>query len=246
MVAEQRVVADGAELARAGAELVRNAAHKAVAERGTCTIALSGGSTPRLMFQLLAAPPMRDEMPWTAIQVYWGDERCVGPDDAQSNFRMARETLLDKVPIPSDHIHRMRGEEPAAEAAAAYEAELRASFNVGEGELPHLDLVLLGMGPDGHTASLFPDTNAASITDRLVAAPYVPHLKAYRLTLTLPVLNAAREVLFLVGGADKAGTVRAVFDAMPGGDPAYPASLVHPQEGTLYWLLDKAAASMLG
>ena len=135
MAVERQVVPDGMALARAGAKLVQDVARQAVAERGVFTVALAGGSTPRALYDLLASPPWRDEIAWAAVQVYWGDERCVGPDDAQSNYRMARETLLDKVPIPAHNIHRMRGEEPHAEAAAtAYEAELRSAFELSEGE----------------------------------------------------------------------------------------------------------------
>jgi 6-phosphogluconolactonase len=237
-----QVVDDAAALARAGADLVSGAARQAVAERGRFHIALSGGSTPRALYALLAAPPFAGQLPWPQVEVWWGDERCVPPDDAQSNYRMAREALLTHVSIPAHNVHRLHGEDADPEAAAAaYAAELRASFHLGEGELPRLDLVLLGMGPDGHTASLFPDTTAARIVDRLVAAPFVPHLAAHRLTLTLPVLNAARRAVFLVAGADKTQTLHAVLAAGPSGDPALPASLIHPTAGTLLWLVDRAA-----
>jgi 6-phosphogluconolactonase len=275
------IVEDAAALARRGAELVVEAAREAIAERGTFSLALSGGSTPRALYTLLAEPPFAGQVAWAQVEVWWGDERCVSPDDPQSNYRMAREALLSKVPIPAENVHRMRGEDPdPAAAAAAYEAELHAAFALEAGALPRLDLVLLGMGPDGHTASLFPDTTAVRIADRLVAVPFVPHLNAYRLTLTLAVLNAARRVLFLVAGADKAATLRAVLEAgrpagsplgIPrwgaaddearghhtrggttnvrgkgrggeAGDPALPASLIHPHDGTLLWLVDRAAA----
>lgn len=238
---EVRVVTDAAEVARAGADLVVEAARQAIAERGRFTIALSGGSTPRALYTLLATPAYRQEVDWGRVEVFWGDERCVPPDDAQSNYRMARETLLDTVPIPAGQVHRIQGEDDPGAAAETYAAELRAAFGTAAGQWPRLDLVLLGMGPDGHTASLFPDTDAARIADRLVAAPFVPHLNAHRITLTLPVLNAARLVVFLAGGADKQAMLRTVRAAGTTGDPALPSSLVHPTPGTLLWLVDRAA-----
>ena len=234
----------GQDVAREAAELFvrRNQAAKA---SGRFTVALSGGSTPRAFHSLLAAPPYRDQVDWSITQFYWGDERCVAPDDPESNFRMARETLLDNVPLRDAQIHRIHSEldDPAA-AAKLYEDELRQEFALSGGTLPRIDLVFLGIGPDGHTASLFPHTAALSVRDRLVVANYVPKLSTWRITLTAPVLNAATTVAFLVAGADKADALSAVLDGPP--DPEqYPSQMIAPTTGDLLWVVDDAAAARL-
>ena len=218
---------------------------EAIGARGRFVVALSGGSTPKALLRLLALPPYRDTLDWGRIHVAWGDERCVPPNDAQSNYRMAREALLAHVPIPAGNIHRMPAENPDHEAAANdYAATLRSLFGLGEGEMPRFDLIHLGLGTEGHTASLFPGSPALRERERLVAAPWVEKLDAYRITLTPPVLNAAREVQFLVAGAEKAAIVRQILRA-PRNPDELPAQVVAPTDGQLVWLLDAAAAQEL-
>lgn len=209
------------------------------------TIALSGGSTPRAFHSALVAPPYRDQVDWGSLEFFWGDERFVPPDDPESNYRMARETLLLKAPITSDQVHRVPTErgDPAM-VAELYEADIRRDMNVLPGQLPRFDLILLGMGPDGHCASLFPHTDALRVRDRLVTANYVPKLDANRITLTVPVINNAVAVVFLVAGADKADALAAVLEGSH--DPeTYPSQLVAPEHGVLHWLVDRAAAAKL-
>jgi 6-phosphogluconolactonase len=241
---EVRVAPDAPALTRLAGEEVAARAAAAVAARGRFAIALSGGSTPRALYALLADPaaPFRQRLPWASTHVFFGDERCVPPDHPDSNYGMARAALLAHVPIPPRQVHRMRGELPESETAALeYEAELAEAFSLHEGELPRLDLVLLGLGPDGHTASLFPGTAALEERSRLVVANYVAKLGAYRLTLTYPVLDAARAVLFLVSGAEKAERVADVLER--GAD--LPAARVRPSDGALLWFLDAPAAAQL-
>jgi len=241
-----RVVDGGDALARAAAEEVLRTAEAAVREHGRYTIALSGGSTPKALYRLLASAdgPFRARMPWERTHFFWGDERHVPPDHADSNYRMARETMLDSVPVPAANIHRVPAEEPAEAAAAAYERELRELFQPVEGELPRFDFNLMGLGPDAHTASLFPGTSVIHETERWVAAPWVEAHRTYRITFTPPVLNAAARILFLVSGGDKAAAVRAVIEG-PRDVDRYPGQVVKPARGTLLWLLDREAASLL-
>jgi 6-phosphogluconolactonase len=184
-------------------------------------------------------------VPWRSTHVFWGDERHVPPDDPQSNYGAARDELLSRVPIPPANVHRIEGERSdAAEAAAAYAAQLQRFFRIPAGAAPRFDLMLLGMGPDGHTASLFPGSDALTVFDRLAAATWVEKLRAFRITLTYPVFNNAAAVHFLVSGEDKAETLRAVLD--PEGEPdVYPCQRVRPANGELLWLVDRAAASAL-
>lgn len=232
------------ELARAAADLFLRLSRQ-VQPGDRFRVALSGGSTPRAFHAVLAAPPYRDQIEWSRLEFYWGDERFVPPDDPESNYRMARETLLDQVPVEARQIHPIptRAGDPAA-VAAAYEAELRRDFALGPGEWPRFDLILLGMGPDGHTASLFPRTAALQERDRLVVANDVPQLQAVRITLTAPVINRAAAVAFLVAGTDKADALAAVLEGAR--DPErLPAQLVAPTDGELSWLVDRAAAAKL-
>ncbi len=209
------------------------------------TVALSGGSTPRAFHSRLAAPPYRDAVDWSRVHFYWGDDRFVAPDDPESNFRMARETLLDKVPVREAQIHRIHTEmDDPAQAAELYADELRQEFGLAPGQLPRLDLVFLGMGPDGHTASLFPHTAALHVTDRLVVANYVPKLAAQRITMTAPVLNAAAVVAFVVAGPDKAEALASVLEG-PRDPDQLPAQLIAPTSGALHWLVDRKAAVRL-
>jgi 6-phosphogluconolactonase len=238
-----RLFPDAEALARAAAaEFVRRAA-AAVAAGGRFTVALSGGHTPlRLFAELAGMPP--GAVAWDGVHVFWADERTVPPENPDSNFGVASRALLQRVPVPEANVHRMRGEDPdPARAAAEYEALLRRVTGVPADAVPRLDLVLLGMGADGHTASLFPGSDALADRSRLVASPWVGKLAARRLTLTLPVFDAAACVVFLVTGADKAETLARVF-AGPAGPEPLPAQRVRPC-GELLWLVDAAAARLL-
>ena len=225
------------KLAEAAARAFVEKAAKAIAERGRFAVALAGGSTPKATYKVLARDHARD-VGWPNVHVFFGDERTVPPDHEDSNYRMAREALLDHVPVGS--VHRMRGELPPDEAAALYEEELLAFF---EEEPPVLDLVMLGIGGDGHTASLFPETSALEVTDRLAVANPVPKLDTTRVTLAAPVLNAARDINFLVAGEDKAEALKEILEG--DADPReYPAKLIQPSGGPT-WMVDRAAASLL-
>lgn len=240
---DRRVFADGEELARAAAEEFVRRAGEAIHSHKRFSVALSGGSTPRHLFALLADPaePFRDRIDWRAVHFFWGDERHVPPDHPESNFRMARETLLDPVSAPAQNVHRIRGEEPdAARAAALYEEELRAFFSGA----PRLDLVLLGLGTDAHTASLFPGTAAVRESERWVVAPWIEKLGTFRITLTPAVFKRAAALIFLVQGEEKASALRAVLKGERDPD-RWPAQAVCPQDGELLWLVDRAAASKL-
>lgn len=241
-----RVVPDAAALHAAAAEIVVAAARASVARHGAFHWVLSGGSTPRGLFERLATEPsLRDAIPWSACHVWWGDERVVPPDHADSNYGMARAALLARIPIPEDQIHRIRGEAPdPSDAAAEYEETLRSAAPSGPDGWPVFDLVLLGMGPDGHTASLFPGTVALAETRRPVVAHWVGKLDADRITLTAPAFNAARQVVLLVAGADKAPALRGVLEG-PFEPQQLPVQLIHPEPGTLTWLVDAAAAARL-
>ncbi len=213
-------------------------------EHRACSIALAGGSTPRGFYRLLASEPYRSQIDWDHLRVFWGDERTVPPDHQESNFRMAQETLLSRVPVPLTQVFRIEGELPPKEAAVRYEAVLQQQFNLLPGDVPRFDLILLGMGPDGHTASLFPGTFALSESCTLVAAPWVEKFRTYRVTLTPPVLNAAKHVLFLVSGQDKALVLQAVLEG-PEDFARYPAQAISPATGQLIWLVNQDAAGLL-
>jgi 6-phosphogluconolactonase len=241
---EIRTLTTPQELFAAAAEEVVRSANEAVAQRGRFTIALSGGSTPKNLYNLLATNA-RTALPWDRMFFFWGDERHVPPTDPDSNYRMADETMLSKIPVPAANVFRMKTENPdAAAVAEEYEQTLRKFFQLEPGQIPTFDLILLGMGPDGHTASLFPGTAALQEKSRLVVANWVEKMKTHRITLTLPVLNAALCVTFLVSGTDKASVVRAVLEEDVPGEQ-YPSKLVCPRQGRLIWLVDRAAASAL-
>lgn len=242
-----QVYADPQTTARAAAVEIVRVAEVAQTTRGHFTIALAGGSTPRAVYELLASDEFLPRIDWSTVYVFFGDERCVPPDHADSNYRTARLALLDYVPIPIDHIYRMHGEMQPEQAASAYEGRLRTFFETRLDNAPlaaRFDLVLLGMGDDGHTASLFPGTPALGELSHWVAAQYVEKLDAWRLTLTPPALNAAEEVLFLVTGAAKAPALAAVLEG-PRDPQRYPAQLVQPASGNLTWFVDEAAAAQL-
>ena len=203
----------------------------ALAQKDSFTVALSGGSTPRVLYQVLAEE-FREQVPWSNTHFFWSDERHVPPDHPDSNYRMAHEALLSRVPVPERNVHRIRSENPSAqEAADEYEKII----------VPRLDLILLGLGIDGHTASIFPGSEVLYETKRLVAAPWVEKLNAYRITMTLPLLNKGASVLFLVSGAEKAGIVKEVLE----GPKKYPTQFVQPTNGELIWMLDRDAAAGL-
>jgi 6-phosphogluconolactonase len=241
---EIRTLTTPQELFAAAAEEVVRAAQEAVSQRGRFTIALSGGSTPKSLFNLLATNA-KNVLPWDHMFFFWGDERHVPPTDPDSNYHMAEETMLSKIPVAAGNVFRFAAENPDAAAVAdAYEQTLRKFFALEPGQFPRFDLILLGMGPDGHTASLFPNTAGLKEKSRLVIANWVDKLKTSRLSLTLPVINAAACVAFLVSGTDKAPALHAVLEGDAPGEQ-YPSKLIHPADGKLIWLIDRAAASEL-
>jgi 6-phosphogluconolactonase len=237
---------DPAALARRAAQYFTEMAGEAVAYCGRARIAISGGSTPQAAFALLADPdqPWRWRMPWEQLELYWVDERAVPPDQAESNYRMTREALLDRVSLRPEQIHRMEAELEPELAAARYESELRSGFRLEGAELPRFDLVALGMGTDGHTASLFPRTEALHEMSRLVTANRVPQKDTWRITLTWPVINHASSVFFLVAGADKAAILSEVLTG-PLDPERLPSQLIWPASGILTLILDQAAAALL-
>jgi len=244
VTAAVRICRDAAALVDAAAALFVDAAVEAVNARGSFHVALSGGSTPRGLYARLAEDAeIRARLPWANVTWWFGDERHVPPDDAQSNFRMVKEALFAGAPIDPATVHRMHGEDRDADRAARdYERELREAFRIGAGARPRLDLVWLGLGPDGHTASLFPHTAALDERVRLVVANAVPAMRTTRLTLTLPLLNAARRVAFLVAGDEKAAILARVLEGPAG---VFPAQRVQPEDGEIVWLVDAAAAQEL-
>ncbi len=237
---ELHVYATPEEAAEALAQVVCSLSADSIAARGRFTVALSGGSTPTAFYRLLASPPLAHDIDWSRWHVFWGDERCVPPDHPDSNYDMARRTLLDHVPIPTAQVHRMVGEDPPQQAAEAY-ARTLADALAPDGRL---DLALLGIGDDGHTASLFPGTKALEEREQPVAANWIPHLNAYRITLTLPTLNRARHVAVLATGADKADAVRRALAPRPG-DTTPPIALVDPVDGPAHWHVTQSVVSEL-
>jgi 6-phosphogluconolactonase len=237
---------DAAALARRAAQYFVEHAERAVATHGRATIAISGGSTPKATFTLLAdhSQQWRARMPWSKLDLWWVDERCVPPDDPDSNYRMTRQAMLDHVPLKPEQIHRIEGELEPQAAAARYESELRSSFRLEGAELPRFDVVQLGMGPDGHTASLFPHTQALHELSRLAVANNVENKDAWRVTLTWPVINRGSQVFFLIGGIDKAQILKEVLTG-PRDPERLPSQLINPVGGILTLLLDRAAASLL-
>ena len=237
---------DAEAFARRAAQYFTEMAWESVAYSGHARIALSGGSTPKAAFEQLAdfSQPWRGRMPWDKLDLYWVDERAVPPDDAESNYRMTREALLDRVPLQPSQIHRIEGELDPEAAAARYESELRSNFLLEGAQLPRFDLIALGMGSDGHTASLFPRTEALNETERLVTANHVPQKDAWRITLTWPVINHASSVFFLIAGADKAAALSEVLTG-PHDPQRLPSQLIWPSSGILTLILDKAAAALL-
>jgi len=230
----------------AAAERIADAARQAIASTGRFTWVLSGGSTPRRPYTVLASARFAERVDWSHVHFFWGDERCVPPDDAESNYRMARETLLDAVRPPPENVHRILGEAEPSRAAASYEQVLRELFHAREDSSPpRFDLVLLGMGADGHTASLFPGTAPLFEKTRWVMANHVEELASWRVTLTQVIINAAAQIVFLVVGADKADRLKQELQGKPDVE-ALPAQLIQPTRGELIWLVDADAAARLG
>ena len=233
---------DAESLARAAAARIAELAHESIKARGRFTIALSGGSTPRKVYELLAGEDFKGNIDWPNVHIFFGDERMVPPDHAESNYRMANEALLSRVDIPPENVHRIDGVGDTAASASVYESEMRGLF--GDLEWPRLDHVLLGMGDDGHTASLFPCTSALDEKRLWVAPNWVEKLGAWRVTLTAPLINSARCVTFLVTGAGKAARLREVLKGER--DPSsLPSQLIKPSDGILEWFVDREAASEL-
>ena len=237
------ILNDAQELYVRAAEETAHIAGESVCTHGEFTLCLSGGSTPAATYDLLGTR-FHLSVDWKELQFFWGDERCVPPDSPQSNYAMANRTLLSKLTLRTDQVHRMRGEDPPAVAAAAYEAEIKRHFGVGEGEFPRFDLVMLGLGDNRHTASLFPGDPAIHEMERMVVAVEVDADPPKRLTLTPPVFNHAQRIMFLASGAAKAAAVKDILEG-PRDPDRFPAQIVAPADGEVMWILDKAAASLL-
>jgi 6-phosphogluconolactonase len=238
LMADVQVFPDTQTLFQAAAERITNTLETIAPDRHKATLVLSGGSTPQAVYRLLVTSPYRERIPWHTIDFFWGDERCVPPTDPASNFKMAWDSLLSRVAIAEGRIHRISGEHHSPEEAAlAYESEIRTVCGLVPAP-PRFDLVLLGLGDDGHTASLFPGTEWDD--ERLVIANFIPKLQAMRISMTPRILNAAAEVLFLTAGIEKADALAGVVN-----DPKthYPAALIKPHSGSLTWMADRAAAS---
>ncbi len=237
--AEIRVLESDQEVARAAANYFVDIALSSISALGRFSVVLSGGSTPRRTYELLASEEYRDLIPWQKVHIFFGDERCVPPSDPASNYRMADEALISLLPIPAENVHRIAGEGDAVSNASLYQSELQTFFD--QAEWPRFDLMMLGMGDDGHTASLFPGTQALLERAAWVLANWVDKLNAYRITLTPPAINHAAKVLFLVTGAGKAKTLLQVLRGAR--DPMrLPAQLIRPKDGSVTWLVDKTAA----
>ena len=256
MQRDVRILTNLDAIARRVAQEFVQAATASVSEKGSFSVALSGGSTPKALYSLLANDAgLRAQVPWDKMYFYFGDERSVGPDDADSNFRMANETMLSKVPIKPEQVFRIKGEYKDSEKAAQeYDEALRSSFEIGkgkiavgkigEGQFPRFDLVLLGMGNEGHTASLFPGTKALHETKRIAVRNWVGKLYTNRITLTAPAINNAARVIFMVTGADKALALKGVLEG-PYEPEQLPAQMIQPSNGQLLWLVDTIAGGML-
>ena len=252
MMREMRIYPDSITLARSAAERFLNLTIESVNARGKFSVALSGGSTPRILYKTLSRSPFLERVPWEKVYVFWSDERCVPSNHLESNYRMARETLLDHVPLPERNIHRIHGEMEPEQAADEYEHMMQAFFSthsdkkksVSKKPMASFDLIILGMGDDGHTASLFPRTAVIHEQTRLVVAHYVDKLQAWRITLTPVAINTAANVIFIISGESKAERIRQVL-AGPYQPDDLPVQLIRPEGGSLLWMLDSAAATLL-
>jgi len=230
-------------LSHEAAQYIVRIATESITTHGRFTIALSGGTTPRKLYGLLGSEPYRSQIDWTLVHIFWSDERCVPPNSEESNYHLAHEVLLSKISIPAVQVHRMPADMPDRNAASQeYENEMRRVFETDG--IPNFDLIQLGMGPEAHTASLFPHQAALHEQQRLVVPVSVPKPPPDRLTFTPPLLNAARNVLFLVAGSDKADALHAVLEG-PYNPDEYPAQIVRPPDGEVTWMVDTAAAAKL-
>ncbi len=230
------------KLVAATTERVVDSIEKAIAKNGFCNIALSGGNTPGGVYSLLATIPYKDRVDWGKLHLFWGDERMVPPEHQDSNFKMVEDTLLKHVAVPDDNVHRIRGEiVPEQAAAEEYSSLLNVHFKT---DLPRFDIILLGLGEDGHTASLFPGTDAVEERERHAVAAFVPKLDSWRVTLTLPVLNAAREIYFLVSGRSKSDIIQRIM-SIKQPSKELPATMVDPDNGELHWMLDSEAMVLI-
>jgi 6-phosphogluconolactonase len=243
---EIHILPDAAAIARRAAQEILRSATSAVAERGSFTLVLAGGSTPKTLYQLLVDDAaLRVQLPWDKMVLLFGDERHVPPDHPDSNFRMATDTMISKAPLKPEQVLRIKGEYPDADRAAhEYEQGLRTRFKLREGQLPRFDVVLLGMGNEGHTLSLFPGTKALHPDHRLVVRNWVGKLYTERITMTAPVVNNAAQIIFMVTGADKAPALKAVLEG-PCEPEQLPSQLIQPRNGKLQWFVDTAAGGML-
>jgi 6-phosphogluconolactonase len=236
------VLANAGDLFHAAAEEFVRVGRTAIGAQGRFTVALAGGSTPKALYSLLAANYA--SFAWNRVFLFFGDERHVPPTDPQSNYRMVNESLLTKITIPAENVFRVTAENPdAAAAALEYEERIRRFFELRPGEFPRFDLILLGMGPDGHTASLFPDSPALDEQSRLVVSNWVAKFNTDRITFTFPVLNHANEVMFMTSGADKADMLHQVLEGK--NTPPFPSQKVQPSDGKLLWMIDEPAAAKL-
>jgi len=243
--AEVRILQDAPAIAKQAAEVFIKSATAAAMAKGSFSVSLSGGSTPKALYALLASDALRGHLPWDKMQLFFGDERPVEPTHPDSNFRMASEAMICKVPLQPRQVHRIKAENPDTEQAAReYEQVLRSHFQLGDGQTPPFDLVLLGMGNEGHTLSLFPGTIALRDNGRLVMRNWVGKLFAERVTLTAPAVNNAAQAIFMVAGADKAPALKGVLEG-PYEPEQLPAQLIDPKHGKLLWLVDRAAGGML-
>ena len=241
-----RILTNLEAIAKRAAQEFVQAATSTVSARGSFSVALAGGSTPKALYSLLVGDAgLRAQLPWDKMHLYFGDERSVGPDHADSNFRMATEAMISKSSLKPEQVTRIKGEyKDTAKAAQEYEQALRASFKLADGQFPRFDLVLLGMGNEGHTLSLFPGTKALHETKRIVVRNWIGKLCTERITLTAPAVNQAAQVIFMVTGADKACALKSVLEG-PYEPEQLPAQMIQPQSGKLLWLVDTAAVSML-
>jgi 6-phosphogluconolactonase len=242
---EVRILADGAAIARRAAEIFVEGAAAAAKEKGSFDVALAGGSTPKTLYGLLVnEAAFRDKVPWEKLHLFFGDERSVGPEHPDSNYRMAREAMISKAPLKPEQVTRIKGENDTDQAAKEYEQALRAYFKLGSGQYPRFDLILLGMGNEGHTLSLFPGTIALHADGKIVSRNWVGKLYTERVTLTAAAANNAKLIIFMVTGADKAPALKAVLEG-PYEPEQLPAQLIRPTNGKLLWLVDTAAGAML-
>ena len=244
MTAEIKIFPQPDKLAEAVAVELKKASKQANDAGRLFNLVLAGGSTPRAVYQVLARPEFKKSISWKCVHFFWGDERCMPPDHADSNYRMARETLLEPLPIPEENIHRIRGENDPEAEAARYAGEIQSNLQQPSGEIPRFDWILLGLGTDGHTASLFPGVESIEDRSGLCAVSIQPQSGQKRITLTSRILNQAKRVSFIVTGEGKAQVVAEILNELPDSQN-YPAAQVHPEQGTLEWFLDSEAAEKL-